>query len=270
MKLSRWLRATYYSSRNIDKLDYTPKDTGVIVSFTTVPSRIQQIKPTIISLLNQTVRPTQIELNLAKSPQKNDIDWDVPAWLSNLQAVKIIWLEHDYGPASKYIPTLLRHKKDNPLVVIVDDDMIYSKSLVQRFVDADNHSGERIVFCSNGHPITHDHIFFSDISDKAIKQGTRRVAIIEGCGGYCIRPQFFDLDALINYSDLPNGAIRMDDIWISGHLSRQKIKKLQIPSAKRHSLPQAQEPAITGPRADISNQLLDYFSNDWADEEYYE
>jgi hypothetical protein len=62
--------------------------------------------------------------------------------------------------------------------------------------------------------------------------------------------------------------MRMDDIWFSGHLSRNGITKVQIASGKRYSLPQALEPAITGDRVKLSNDLLDYFSEDWRDSEY--
>lgn len=268
MKLTKWLRTKFYNSRDLTRLDYRPDETNLIVSFTTVPSRIQQIKPTIVSLLRQTQRPAQIELNLAKIPQKQDIAWQIPTWLKELKAVKIFWLDQDEGPASKFIPTLQRYQNDNPLIVIVDDDMIYDKDLVHRFVLADKKAAGKKVFCCNGHPITRNHIFFDHPSDRRIKKGERRVAIIEGCGGYCIRPCFFDLEALTSYADLPPGAIRMDDIWISGHLSRQQIEKVQIPCGKRYSLPQAQEPAISGPRVEISNYLLDYFAADWAESEY--
>ena len=270
MNVKSNIRATLYNLKRFSKWDYSPSNSKpkVIVTFTTIPSRISQIKPTIISLLQQTYRPSIIELNLAKNPQKIDEAWSLPLWLEKLNSVSIHWLDHDYGPASKLIPTLERHQDEDCLIIVVDDDMIYSKSLVERLLKADQQSNGERVFCANGHPIVKNHHFFESPSDRRIKSGERRVAIIEGCGGYSLHPKYFNLNDLKSLKGAPEGAMRMDDIWFSGHLSRRNIPKIQIATKSRHSLPQASIAAITGPREELSDTLLDFFSEDWLPEEY--
>ena len=270
MDLKKNIRALFYQLKRFDKWDYNPSslEPRVIVTFTTIPSRISQIKPTIISILQQTYRPSIIELNLARNPQKIDKPWSIPFWLEGLSSVKIHWLDYDYGPASKLIPTLDRHQNDDCLIIVIDDDMIYPKNLVERFLKADQQSNGGKVFCANGHPIVQNHHFFESPSDKRIRSGERRVAIIEGCGGYSLRPRHFDIKDLKSLKGAPDGAMRMDDIWFSGHLSRRNIEKIQISTKPRHSLPQATVPAITGPRVELSDALLDFFSKDWHSEEY--
>ena len=201
-------------------------------------------------------------------PLKKDIPWEIPNWLERLDAVKIFWLDHDYGPASKFIPTLLRHKEEDSLVIVVDDDMLYPKDLIKSFMNADSEmAGRCVAFCANGHPIARNLNFADSPSDKRIKKGNRRVAVVEGCGGYCVRSRYFDLGALEDISKAPNGAIIMDDIWISGHLSRQGVSKIQIPTSKRKSLFQSDIVAIPSERLNLNNKMLEYFSQDWKEEE---
>lgn len=267
-RLSKNIRAKLATIKDVKKLDYSPQSNGVIVSFTTVPSRIKYIKPTVVSLLRQTCKPDHIELNLGKVPRKADIPWQVPAWLENLDAVKIFWIDPDLGPATKFIPTLQRHRDDEILIIVVDDDMLYPRDLVEAFVISDRDFKRDAVFCSSGHLIPRNLVFFDSPRKRRVKKGKKRVAIIEGCGGYCLRPGFLDIDELAKEDSAPEGALTMDDIWISGHLSRRNIQKYQIPAGKRKSLPQTITPAIVGPRAEISDGLLEYFGADWEESEY--
>lgn len=270
MSLTKHARALRYRLHNPAKWDYAPtaKKPHIIVTLTSVPSRIARTQPTIISLLKQTHRPSHIEMNLALRPKTQDGDWQVPKWLMQLQTVKIHWLEHDYGPASKLIPTLERHANEDCLIIVVDDDMIYPKRLIEQLYAADQQAQGTKVFCANGHTIPKNHHFFASPSDKRLKSGTKRVAIIEGCGGYSVRSVHFDLDALKALDAIPTQAAKMDDIWFSGHLSKRSIEKVQIATGRRYSLPQAQVPAITGVRTKASNMLLDFFANDWHEYEY--
>lgn len=269
MSLSKYWRAWCLEQSNLAKLDFAPdiSKQAPVVSLTTVPSRIQQLKPTIVSLLRQSKLPAHIELNLPKKSNEAK-PWCIPDWLVNLQALKIYWVDQDYGPATKFIPTLERYQHQDQLIIVVDDDMVYPKNLISQLLEADQAVGGAKVFCANGHCITKNHVFFDHPSDKHILAGQRRVAIIEGCGGYAIRSRHLDVVALKNTDQAPNGALRMDDIWISGHLSLRGVEKWQIPVGLRRSLPSALRPVIVGPRAELSNQLLDYFASSWKAEEY--
>ena len=281
--LKKYLRNLKYDLINIKKLDYTQNCTqnksnqnNIIVSLTTIPSRIGYIKPVIYSLLSQTHKPNKIELNLALKPLKNDISWKVPRWLENLDAVEIFWLDHDYGPASKFIPTLIRHKDDDAMVIVVDDDMFYPKDLIETFVYYDSKVfNSNAVLCSNGHLIAKNLNFADSSSSKRIefkysdlKNNYRKVAIIEGCGGYCLRSKFFNLQELQDTANAPKGCILMDDVWISGHLSRHGIEKIQIPTSKRKSLLQTNILAIPHDRLELNNKMLQYFSADWLEKDF--
>ena len=269
-KLGRWLRAKWANARNLKKWDYEPFDNGVVISFTTVPSRIHNLKPTLLSLLRQTQRAGCIELNLAKHSRRKDHQtWQIPAWLSELTAVKIQWVEQDLGPGTKSIPTLLRHAQDNAFIVVVDDDMVYSKYLVADLLAADQQAQSKAVFCVNGCLIPRSLVFSQHVQQKKHITGPVRVAVMEGYAGYGLRPSQFDLKHLVDASDAPQDVFLDDDIWISGQLSRQGIPKYRIPiRGKRRTLPHALETAVPVARVTFEDRALHYFADAWKAEEF--
>ena len=266
MHISKYIRSYFYHMQNLKRWDFEPTQTNIIVSLTTVPSRIQWLKPTIISLLRQ--KPDIIELNLAKNPLKKDISWSIPSWLSELSSVKIFWLEKDYGPASKFIPTIERHANDDCRICVVDDDMIYPQDFLFNLVQAHREFKKPAVFCSSGHKIWRD----LDSSQPPLREKTGkkpvRVGIIQGCGGYIIQPKYFDLASLKTIVDLPGNCVNQDDIWISGFLSQSHIPKFKIQVGKRLGTINTLTPSITGARVAPFNYVLRCFEEAWQEEEF--
>jgi hypothetical protein len=272
-KYRRRRRFHTYDRRSVSDLDFVPDASPhLVVSLTTIPSRIGCIKPTLISLLQQSRRPGVVEINLARRPLKHDIPWRIPPWLTALNAVRVRWLPHDFGPASKLIPTLQRYGKTSARIVVVDDDMLYSPRLIESFLRAErqfSNQGE-CVLCVNGYLLPRSGRFDKGhSSDRRIRHGIRRVGVVEGCGGYMLKADHLVYEDLTNTTHAPQDCLQLDDNWISGHLSRRGIAKYQVPLwGRRHSLPQAETPAIVVERSRIANELMDYFKNDWQPEEF--
>ena len=144
--------------------------------------------------------------------------------------------------------------------------MIYPKNLIENFIQADKNAKGENVFCSNGHLIN-ANLDCNFPPSHRIKQGYKRVAIIEGCGGYCLRPKHLNIDELLDFSSAPDKAWLIDDLWISGNLSKNKISKYQIASGKRKSLYQSLEPAISENRLEVSKNILSFFKDCFTKEE---
>lgn len=268
MSFSKYLRTFIAELTDLKKLDEIVsrknRETHPVVSFTSVPQRLKLSKGTLVSLLKQTVPPKEIQINLGKNIFPTQ---EIPEFLKDLKTVKVFWVENDCGPATKYLPTLERFENLNQLLVICDDDMYYAKNLIQCLADADKSSGGKSSFCVNGLNVPADLKSESCPSDKGIISGIKKVAVIEGCGGYTLRPQFVDLKALKNTTGAPARAYYDDDFWISGHLSRRHIEKFQIVAGRRKSLENTTVSAITGDRAQLQTDLMVYFKNDWAQDE---
>ncbi len=194
---------------------------------------------------------------------------EIPELLLNLENVKIYWQNKDYGPATKLIATIERYQTQNERIIIIDDDMYYSKNLISDLMAADTKSNGKHVFCINGFLLPKDLKWESIGSDKALKSGTRKVAVIQGCGGYILRSYHLDWKLLLDLENAPKRALFDDDIWFSGHLSKAGVDKIQIPTGRRKSLVNSQKGSvISGDRWQLQSDLMLYFKNDWRDYEY--
>lgn len=123
----------YFTIKNIEDVKYyddiycqIPKVRGnrkVVISMTTIPSRINKLKPTIASLLDSSKRVDKIYLNIPKISCKGVLYY-IPNWLKSLKNVEINYIKKDIGPATKLIPILTKEDKKT-IIIVIDDDVIY-------------------------------------------------------------------------------------------------------------------------------------------------
>jgi glycosyltransferase involved in cell wall biosynthesis len=209
-----------------------PRRANVIVTLTTLPSRIERIDQTLRSLLHQTVSPAAIRLNVPRTSRREGVAYQVPERLRALRLVTIAACD-DFGPATKLIPSLLDAAGDARLLV-VDDDRIYQPYLIEQMAGlSDRHPDVAIAASGWNAP--------PDLVDRpstllATLQGRppapikcTRVAdavdvdVMQGLGGYLVRPGFFDVAALADYSTAPDAAFYVDDVWIGAHCRARKV-----------------------------------------------
>jgi len=109
----------------------------VWISMTTLPGRIARIKETVFSLLNQSVSPNEIIINLPLRSDREGTGYTIPSWLQDLlnseSGIRLRRIESDYGPATKLIPSVMeaKQKGENVLVLVVDDDTVYPPRLLE-------------------------------------------------------------------------------------------------------------------------------------------
>jgi len=115
-----------------------------IVSLTTIPPRINNLEKTIDSLINQTLKPNKIILNIPKKynfrfTTEINLDKILKKYSNN---ITINLIENDYGPGTKLLG-LINSKffnllDNNSYIVLVDDDMIYKKNMLEYFNNYNN------------------------------------------------------------------------------------------------------------------------------------
>ncbi|MDE7239159.1 MAG: glycosyltransferase family 2 protein [Lachnospiraceae bacterium] len=143
----------YYSlvKRNASGLNQKKnRKRELIVSLTTIPSRIDSVYLTVESVLRQTYKPDKIILWLAKDEFRNAVLPD-----SLLEQRK-------RGLEIRYCDNLRSHKKyyetmkrfPEALLVTIDDDIYYSEHLLENLVHAYTHHPNAVV-CSRAHLIKH-------------------------------------------------------------------------------------------------------------------
>lgn len=209
-----------------------PTTSDIVVCLTTIPSRIDLISDTLKSLMAQTRRPQRIRLHIPEYSIREQCAYTLPEWLHGLKDIDIIRCP-DYGPSTKLIPALEAFDPDQKLLV-VDDDRLYPSDMI----DKSHFWSQARVDCAiaSGGWLAPD-----DLTDRQTTLrrnvlmtpptpvlGTRirkphPVDILIGYAGYLVRPRFFEIDRLTDYTGAPEAAFYVDDVWISAHCRVQKV-----------------------------------------------
>lgn len=208
-----------------------PRRSEVVVSLTTIPSRLGSLHWTLASLMRQTVAPARIVLNLPRFSRREQCAYDVPEALRRLAAVEIREVD-DLGPATKIVPTLLAEPPDR-MIVALDDDRIYPADLIETLERAARADPEAAVTLGGwivpadyvDRPTTIASNFFmrppAPVRAPRLR-ARKQVDVLLGFCAYLVRPRFFDLAALADWSGAPPEAFYVDDVWISAHCRADK------------------------------------------------
>ena len=103
----------------------------IYVSLSTIPSRINTVHKSIESLINQSVKPDKIFLNIPinfKRFKEKISDKDIP----KLPDVVEITRCEDCGPGTKLLGSISKLKK-NSLIILADDDQVYENYMIETF-----------------------------------------------------------------------------------------------------------------------------------------
>src|SRR5438874_5443291 len=190
----RFIRETLAANRTFD-------NQRVIASLSTVPGRINNLRPTIRSLLKQTRPPDEIVLAIPEFSVRERRPYVVPKYISRLPRVRVLRCREDYGPATKFIAAIqdeLAAGRENTLIMVVDDDRLYPRDALETYLHFNNQFPDA-AFCFRGAamPSTLDCDYAKMTYAKDLRE-PRSVAVITGCGSYLVRPRFFDR-SLWNY-----------------------------------------------------------------------
>jgi hypothetical protein len=259
----RFIRKTLAANRTVETR-------RVIVSLSTVPDRINNLRPTIRPLLNQTRPPDEIVLAIPQFSIREERPYVVPKYLLRLPRVRILHCVKDWGPATKFIPVVqeeLAAGRGSSLIMVVDDDRIYPRDALETYLHYNKQLPDAAL-CFRGAPMPRslDWRNAKMIRASELRQ-PQSAAVITGCGSYLIQPGFFN-ESLWDYSKTPNGAFYMDDIWISGRLSRGGVKRYVVPASDmmRSVLRQRRTLSlhdVPEGRQHHNNEIIAFFGDTW-------
>lgn len=116
-------------------LNTKPRDKSIIVSLTSYPARIQSVHETIITLLNQTVKPDKIILWLSED-EFVDKEENLPSELLALREYGLIinWCNKNVKSYKKLLPALEQYS--NEIIITADDDVYYDRCLIESLYNA--------------------------------------------------------------------------------------------------------------------------------------
>ena len=140
--------------KNIDFFYYKFQSTQqipVIISLTSFPQRINEVKYALFSLINQNIRPLKIILWLAES-QFSDKDLVYKKFNIFYKFGIEVKFTSNIGSYKKIIPTLKLYP--NNIIITADDDIYYPIDwLEQLYTSYLEHKGEKVAICHRMHKI---------------------------------------------------------------------------------------------------------------------
>ena len=123
----------YYICESDDMQVHYSNNERIIVTMTTWSKRIGNIPTVLTNILNNTLKPYKIVINLAEEEFKNkekDFPNNVNEFLNNHKdIIEVYWVKHNTKVWKKVIPTLLRYPND--IIICIDDDWIYPSDMIQ-------------------------------------------------------------------------------------------------------------------------------------------
>lgn len=195
----------------------------IVVTMTTSPRRMELFKPVIDSILEQSLRPDAIHLNLPEF-YRNTTRYRFPRWLSGNSAMTINVLpEPDLGPAMKLIPALVTEPNPETILITIDDDVLFPTDAIRSFVDATQEE-PNTAFCSKGfrfEPGTNNIV--------PVRGQGSPCDVLQGFSGCCYRRSHFKGPELqLTIDALPEEFRINDDVILSNHIARSGIKRKTI------------------------------------------
>ena len=197
------------------KLKNNPVD--VVLSFTTTPYRIDQLKPVLESITRQSIKPNRIYVNIPWKFKRDNTEYVIPDWLKSYPNI-IINRTEDYGPATKLLATLEKERNPNAILITVDDDKTYSRHMVRDLVKPYlfGYYKTNTVFTGIGlnllFTINHDAYI------EPIVLGRNPSLVVVGAYGFASKRSFFKDDIFSFIKNLPLTCFLSDDLTISAYL----------------------------------------------------
>ena len=89
------------------------------------------------SLLDQTTRVDQFALNITENCEEPEQYKDI---------CNIFKVGRDYGIGTKYVPTLLREDECGTKIILVDENFIYGKDLIETLIKESEKNPDKCVY----------------------------------------------------------------------------------------------------------------------------
>lgn len=139
--LDRYIKLQYSNPttyiKEYSSLQEADPNSRVVVSLTCTPDEISKIEPTLLSVLDQTVKVNQISLNVSK-------DCAIPNQYNDM--CNVYGFCKDYGDGTKYIPTLLREGDKDTKIICLDNAYIYGGDLIETLVNESNKNPDLTIY----------------------------------------------------------------------------------------------------------------------------
>ncbi len=223
-------KATYTSAQQYlaeRKMYQELENENIVVSFTTTPHRINDLKHVLDQLSAQNAPIKQIYISVPYIFKRDNIEYVIPDWLKTYPKVTILRTE-DYGPGTKLLGVLAKgNLPPESIVITVDDDINYPKNLILQLAYKAKQYPDRAIGISGVNVYyNYDGNIIASWGNglTQLYKPDAQVAILEGFGGVAYRPKFFDKD-IFELANAPRDCYNSDDLYISFYLAKHNVPR---------------------------------------------
>ena len=104
----------------------------VVVSITSWMERIVYVKKVIESIMDNTIQPDRVYLNLSKSEFVNiELPKDLVAYFESDERLIINWVDGENTKTMKKVFPILQYLDDDDIIITADDDIIFPNDLIE-------------------------------------------------------------------------------------------------------------------------------------------
>lgn len=224
-----------------------------IISLTTIPPRINLIRPTLESLVRQDAEIDRIILWIPRVYRRAEFgSFEIPELPDGVEVRRC---DADFGPATKVLPAAAEYRGQDVRIIFCDDDRIYHRDWASHLLSYGDrypgacitHAGEVVESIAEkfaATSLTYKFLTYATFGIRShyhrkrirdLDPGIGVVDICKGYGGVLVRPDFFT-DAAF---DIPDLLWTVDDIWLSGHLAVQGIRVWKVSRSEKASKTEA-------------------------------
>lgn len=195
-----------------------------IVTLSTIPSKLQYLPVTLDSLINQSIKPKKIILQI---PEKYDfrlknqtIDHDQLHSIERKYAqygFEVHMCKKDHGPATKLVGLLEKIPAQNfganQKIVVIDDDLIYHPKMIETLNNALEKSSVPFNGAMDTYPLDN-------------------IIVGQACDGFILEPNslknYLDFFYKVENSDDGNFILHHDDVVLSYYLNTVNSEFVEI------------------------------------------
>jgi hypothetical protein len=223
----------------------------IVISLTTIDSRLELLKKVILNLFRQTLKPNVIHIFYSNDPLFYDngiSDMIMANFVKEIDMVNYFNIEiiqtptKNIGSYRKLIPALKIYKND--IIITIDDDHEFEPSFIQKFMDQYNLNNCTV--CSGGKFFDmqnyHNNIDYTDVFNTNIFN-TKDVPISvmnfipHGFGGILYHTNMFDSDFVdFDYDNMSELVKKNDDVFIRNYTFNKNTKVILMYIKKNHLL----------------------------------
>ena len=190
----------------------------VILTLTTLPDRIKNMKPILERLTTLSYPNYEIHLNVPFVYLKNNEEYQIPDFISEFDTnILKVFRTDDYGPITKILPTIKRIEDPETIIITVDDDLNYMDGFIEYHLEKrKEYPNAAIGFAGIGAIGGNCH--FCTTVEKDV-----RVKMLEGYKTVSYKRKFFQSD----YEEFTKGSWN-DDIINSAYMGKNYIEKIVV------------------------------------------